>query len=121
METYSIGQSIAYYRKEKGLTQKELAERMGIAPNLVSHYEIGRLRVSADLLCDFSRAMNISADLLLGLQDVPNQGPALSLKVAKRMNQIEKLPPADQKILLRTIDNYLKGALPHSPGKGGAA
>ena len=34
-----IGQKIAYLRKMKGLTQAELAERLGVSPQAVSQWE----------------------------------------------------------------------------------
>ena len=110
MRTQIIGRNIAYYRKGKGLTQKELATQMGIPANLISHYETNRLRVTADLLYKFAQSLDISADKLIGLSVSSESGKKLSLKIVKRMNQIEKLDLTNQKALLKTIDNYLKGA-----------
>jgi hypothetical protein len=38
------------------------------------------------------------------------EGNGFSLKLVRRMQIIEALPPSQQKFLLRTIDTFLKGA-----------
>ena len=104
----SIGERIARYRKKHGLTQVQLAKKMGLTQALISSYESGRLRLHAELLARFALALNVSTDTLLGLKtDKKEKG--FSLKVVRRMKKIDSLPTAQQKVLLSTIDNFLKG------------
>ena len=42
MDQIKIGKFIAACRKEKNLTQKELAERLGISDRTISKWESGR-------------------------------------------------------------------------------
>ncbi|MBM4258227.1 MAG: helix-turn-helix transcriptional regulator [Deltaproteobacteria bacterium] len=44
-EEVAPGQRVAQLRKERGLTQQELAERLGISQPVVSDYECGALRL----------------------------------------------------------------------------
>ena len=44
----TIGQRIARLRNERGLTQKQLGEKIGIVQVLVSDYEKGKLRLHAE-------------------------------------------------------------------------
>jgi repressor LexA len=37
-----VGENIKYYRKRKGLTQKELGRQVGIANNCICNYECGK-------------------------------------------------------------------------------
>ena len=107
----SLGQRIARFRKQSGLTQVQLAKKMGLTQALISSYESGRLRLHAELLARFAKALNVTADVLLGLKANGDEGNhKFALKLVKRMKKIEKLPAAQQKILLSTIDNFLKGA-----------
>ncbi|MGH9967441.1 MAG: helix-turn-helix domain-containing protein [Pyrinomonadaceae bacterium] len=41
----TIGQRVARLRKERGFTQIELADKIGLTQNLISAYECGRLRL----------------------------------------------------------------------------
>jgi transcriptional regulator with XRE-family HTH domain len=106
MET--IGQRIARARKAHGLTQQQLANLIGIARPLVTDYETGRLRLNDDMLARFSRALAVSADVLLGLTPGTGLTSYPDLKITKRLKEIEQLPQQQKKSLLLTIDNYLK-------------
>lgn len=105
----TIGQHIAQLRKEKGITQIQLAEKIGIIQALISDYERDNIRLNADMVVRFASALEVSTDALLGVTLVQHS-PALSLKLVRRMQKIESLPPAQQKTLLSTIDTFLTGA-----------
>lgn len=111
-----IGQRLARYRKHAGLTQVELAERVGIIQVLVSDYEQEKLRLSAEMAVRFAQALQISVDELLGVKNAKKktaantENGALSLKLVRRLKGIEQLPLAKQKALLSTIDSVLKSA-----------
>lgn len=106
-----IGQNISNLRKKRGLTQKELADQIGISQSLLSHYEIGRLHLSSLMIIKIARSLKISADKILCINS-NNQDEATvhSLKIIKRLKKIDQLSSFEQKALLKTIDNFLKGA-----------
>ena len=106
----TFGQRLGRIRKERGLTQVELAEKMGIIQVLISDYERDKLRPYHEMIARFARALEVSADELLGLKSSKNKASRPSLKVVRRLKKIEGLPPSQQKTLLRTIDTFLKGA-----------
>lgn len=54
-------------RKEAGLTQKQIAEKLGILQNSYSQYEIGRISPSLEMLVQISRILKRSVDWFLGL------------------------------------------------------
>ena len=101
---------LARLRKERGWTQEELAERVSITQRLVSDYERGRLRLNADVVVRFADALEVATDELLrpNGRKAPLR-PKPSLRLQRRMERIEKLPPHQQNYLLKTIDGFLKG------------
>ncbi len=106
-----LGQRLARIRKERGLTQKDVAERTGLIQTLVSDYERGRLRLAADMIVRFAVALGITTDELLrpkGRKAGPQQ--KVSRKVLRRLEQIESLPVYQQRALLTTIDNFIAAA-----------
>lgn len=109
-ESETFGQRLARTRKAKGYTQVELAAKMGIIQVLVSDYERDKLRPYHEMIARFARALEVSADELLGLESSQDRSTATSLKLLRRMKRIEALPPSQQKILLRTIDTFLKAS-----------
>jgi transcriptional regulator with XRE-family HTH domain len=105
----SLGERLAQIRKERGLTQKEVAKRTGLIQALVSDYERGRLRLAADMIVRFAVALGITTDELLRPK-VRKTTPRrkISRKVLQRLERIDSLPPYKQRALLTTIDSFLR-------------
>lgn len=54
-------------RERKGLSQKEVADRIGVAKSTYSLYESGNREPNVQTIKKISDALNVSADDLLGL------------------------------------------------------
>lgn len=105
----SIGFNISSLRKKKGITQEDLANKIGITQTLISKYEKGKLQISSEMLIRITQALHTSADKILGLNE-NTINKEVSLKITRRMNKIETLPESEQRALLKTIDIYLRGS-----------
>jgi len=57
--TVSLGQSLRSSRVRLGLSQAELARRVGTAPATVSHYEEGKLEISASMLKAMEKVLGV--------------------------------------------------------------
>jgi transcriptional regulator with XRE-family HTH domain len=107
----SLGQRLARLRKERGWTQKQIAERTGLIQELVSNYETDKLRLNADMILRFAEVYNVSADeLLRGSKSTLAAKKQPSIKLVRRMELIEGLPLYEQRALLTTIDKFLAAA-----------
>ena len=53
-------------RSKYGLTQKQVADRIGVSPSIVSGYETGERTPSTEVLLSLSRMYHTSTDYLLG-------------------------------------------------------
>jgi transcriptional regulator with XRE-family HTH domain len=107
----SLGQRIARLRKERGWTQKQIAERTGLIQELVSNYETDKLRLNPAMILRFAEVFDISADeLLRGSKSTVQAKKQPSIKLVRRMEQIEALPLYQQRVLLSTIDHFLAAA-----------
>ena len=112
----TIGQRLARLRKERGFTQVELAAKIGIIQSLVTNYERDRLRMHPEMVIRFALALKVSTDELLGFAQAKDKASSpeshaktLSLKLVRRLQKIEKLSGTKQKVLLQTIDGFLRG------------
>lgn len=65
---YEIGNRIRMYRKESGLTQEQLADKINVTKSRVSNWEQGINRPDADILADICRALNVSPSSLLDVR-----------------------------------------------------
>ena len=102
-----VGMRIAKLRKLQGLTQEELAAKMGIKRTTLANYEIGRIRIYDTMLKSFALALKVSTDELLGISSKSDYLVS-NLNLVKKLNSIEKLPARQKAALLNTINAYLK-------------
>lgn len=104
-----LGERIAAARKERGMTQQQLAEQLGIAQQTLGHYEVARARIAADLLPKLAEALDVSLDeLLVGHPTVRlpgKRGPASRLE--QQIDAITQLPKAKQKMVAEMIDSVI--------------
>lgn len=105
----SLGQRIARLRREKGMTQAELAARLKVSQPVVSDYENDVIRLPADVVIEIAGILDASTDELLGLKRpaASATGAIKNRRLYRRMQEIEKLPRRDQDALLRTIEAFI--------------
>jgi transcriptional regulator with XRE-family HTH domain len=106
----SIGERVARIRKERGFTQVELAEKIGVIQSIVSAIERDVLKLSAEMAVRFALALEVTTDALLM---PPKQGNGShsrkpSRRILRRLERIETLPKTQQSAVLKTIDNALE-------------
>ena len=68
----NMGEKLKSLRIEKKLTQRQVADRIGLAISAVSSYESGARYPSYDTLIKLSRIFHVSTDYLLGLTNRRN-------------------------------------------------
>lgn len=71
MDIEKLGQNIKYYRKQKGLTQKELASLISKTESSVRKYEKGIIDIPNKVVSEISLALNVTSEQLLGLDNIP--------------------------------------------------
>lgn len=121
---------LTYLRKEKGLSQKQVASDLGISQALLSHYEKGIRECGLDFLVKAAEYFEVSCDYMLGrtvqrklasvtADDLPESDEIRHLK-GNMINQINKkllmntttvifdlLAQMGNKKLTNTVSNYL--------------
>lgn len=65
-----MGEKLKQLRLEKHMTQKQIADRIGLAISAVSSYESGIRYPSYDVLIKLSRIFHVSTDYLLGITNM---------------------------------------------------
>ena len=66
-----LGLKIAYYRKLRGVTQEQLAERISKSAAFIGHVEAPNINkaISLDTLFDIARVLNVPAYKFLDFDD----------------------------------------------------
>ncbi|MDR0456659.1 MAG: helix-turn-helix domain-containing protein [Treponema sp.] len=104
----AIGKNLQSIRKRRGLTQKELAEKIGMTREAIAAYEAGRSHLMDTTLLDMTVVLRVSVNEILGLEHQTAEIPITSRRWAKRMAIIESLPESVKKHILRTLDDVIK-------------
>ncbi len=73
-------------RKRDGLSQRQLAERLGVTKSVISYYELSERVPSPDVLVKISGIFHVTTDYLLGLD-------------SRIMINVSDLPVEDVKLL----------------------
>lgn len=103
-----LGKRIAHYRKAQGLTQVQLAEKLGIAQQTLAHYEGGHLRIAVALLATLADTLSVSVEELINntAATKKKRGPASVMQ--RQFEQIRLMPRTRQKFMTEMIDALIK-------------
>ena len=74
MTTIKINEQIAFLRKQKGLTQEELANALGVTNQAVSKWESAQCCPDIQLLPDLAKIFDVSIDELIGYKSTEGLG-----------------------------------------------
>ena len=101
-------------REDKGLSQAQLAEKSGMQPSAISHFEAGRRSPSFDNLRSLSDALGVSTDHLLGREQRVGVAGPVAEKLFRNAGQINS---RDLEILAEFAESLAKKN--RSEGTGG--
>ena len=68
-----LGQKIKQLRLDNDITQKELADFLGVTPKAISFYELGQRMPSPEMILKMANKFNVTTDFLLGNEEIPSQ------------------------------------------------
>ena len=103
-----IGHKIAFLRKQRNITQSELANKLNISQAMITAYETGKKGVSLTRLIELSTIFNVSTDDILGfsIPNVKKRGP--TSKLDKQLELIKTLPTVEKKAISTVLDMALR-------------
>lgn len=111
----SFGDRLARLRNAAGYSLRELAQEVGVSHIMLVHYEKHEGYPSAQLLPRLAKALGVSADQLLGIKAVKENGRSKDNRLWRRFAQVEKLPPSQRRPIIQFIDAFL-GSKPQKAG-----
>lgn len=102
-----FGKRMAELRKAAGYTQQQLATEIGVSRRMIAYYETEAGHPPASFLIELARALNLSTDTLLGLNDGHSRSAALSSRLERRLREVERLAPKPKQQILAFIDTVV--------------
>lgn len=99
----AIGVRLAAKRKDLGITQADLAERLGIEKETVSRIETGSISISLGRLSLFAESLGLSMDMLLRETSTQPADQAATL-----ISALHGLPHESRELVVRTALDLAK-------------
>lgn len=107
-----VSDNIKYLRRRSGLTQEQMAEKIGIKRSLLGAYEEGRADPRLNNLLKISEIFDISVDTLISI-DLTKNDPTAALPTGKNTN-------GGMKVLAITVDSEDRENIEIVPQKAAA-
>ncbi len=101
-----IGKRIQECRKRKGLTQEQLAERIGVSAHYLSALERGVYNIKLETLVNILNELDCSADEVFC--DVVKK--SYEVKATMLSEKLSKLPMSEQYRIYEVVDTLIKNA-----------
>ena len=99
----TLGDKISELLKESGMTQRELASKIGSTEMTVSRYVRNERQPKAEILSKIAEALNTTTDYLLG-RDFVNDDESEFLKIHRLIaRNASKMTPEKKNELIRTL------------------
>lgn len=99
-----FGSRLLAARKAKGLTQAELAERIGTSQRMIAYYETQGGTPNATLLLKLGEVLSIDPNELLGVTPQKTTEAPEDLRLWRKLRRVETLPSHQRDAVVRMID-----------------
>lgn len=103
----TLGNKITMLRKEKNLSQGDLADKIGVSRDAIGKYERGDIMPTADKAKKIAGILGVSLDFLMN--DKPEQEKTnIDNDMLNRMQEVQKLPENEKDKIVSIIDAFIR-------------
>ena len=100
----AYGQHLAELREAVGLTQQQLAEKLGVPQSNITFWERSEKPPRGEVLPKLAAALNVSADQLLGLTPPKPKKQAAKGRLQQVFEEASKLPRRQQQKIAEVVE-----------------
>lgn len=97
-----FGERLSELRKQKKLSQDDLAKKIGVHAPVIGRYERSEVKPSIEVAVNIADALNVSLDYLVGSTDL-----MLDKSILSRIQNIQQLNDEDKGHLFALMDAFL--------------
>jgi len=102
-----FGDRLRRLRLDKGLTQTQLGDKVGLSKRMMAHYEKHATRPPTDKVALLAQALSVKIEDLL--KDTPaSKKTGDDPKFSRKLEKAKILPMSDKQLLTTMIDSLLK-------------
>ena len=114
MDKYSkmkekLADRIIHLRKQAGLTQVELADKIGVSKSQYIRYETKDVQPPANIMNKLADALATSVDYLIsGDKSEKAKASLKNSELIQRFKEVDALPEDEQGVLIKIISAYVR-------------
>lgn len=101
----TLGQKITKIRKEKKLSQIDIANAVGVSRDAISKYERDDIIPSVENAKKIAKTLNVSLDYLVSEDDTLE---VVDITMINRMKEIQRLNNDDKTTITKIIDAFIR-------------
>lgn len=98
-----FGERLASARERAGLTQQQLADKIGVSQKVVTYWERNDVALRADQITAITSALNVSAAELLNGNETKARGTGPAGRAKLMFETVSKLPRKQQQKILDVV------------------
>ena len=102
----AFGQRLAAAREQAGLTQQQVARRIGVDQRVITYWERRPVALRPEQIAALADALGVPADYLLGRQTKDRAPPGPSGKLRQAFEKAHQLPRHEQNQIVKFVEAY---------------
>ena len=110
-ENAPLATSLRHLRKTRGLTQSEIADKIGVSPSAYAMYERGEREPSIDKLIALADTLHVDLNVLFGRESIAKNVLNINNDEIELINSFRKYDKKEQQFILRLIKSSALGDL----------
>jgi len=106
-----LGENLRQIRKERRLTQQQLAELLDVQQRVVSRWETGVAKPHLNHIVQLAKVLEVSLDRLVFGEDVDAPMPSFEIRnrrLKELCRQVDELDQADQEVVCTVMDSLIR-------------
>jgi transcriptional regulator with XRE-family HTH domain len=111
----AFGERLVAAREEAGLSQRELADKLGISQRALSWWERETVALRPEQVAQLATVLGVSTDQLLGVPTAKKRGTGPTGKARRAFEAVSKLPRHHQQKIVDVVETFVAG---HQNGNG---
>ena len=106
-ERTPFGQRLHTLREQAGLSQQQLAERLGLSQRAYAHWERNPVALRPEQLLSLAEALNVSVDDLVGTNGTRKRGAGPTGKMKQLFEAASRLPRSQQQKITALLEPFI--------------
>jgi transcriptional regulator with XRE-family HTH domain len=102
-----FGQRLYALREQAGLSQQQLADRIGLTQRAYAHWERHPVALRAEQLLKLAQALNVSVEDLVGTNGKKKRGTGPAGKMRQLFEAASRLPRSQQQKIAAVLEAFI--------------